>query len=67
MPAIDRGPRMRRFLLVLAATATLGGCVSLLEEGYDSRARHDCDRSTDSRDRGECYDRVEQHRRERRE
>jgi hypothetical protein len=58
---------MRRFLLALAAAATLGGCVSMFENAYDSRARHDCDRGASARDRGECYDRVDQNRRERRE
>lgn len=58
---------MRRFLLALIASATLGGCISMLESGYDSRARHDCDRSTSAGQRGECYDRVDQNRRERRE
>lgn len=58
---------MRRFLLALIASATLGGCISMLESGYDSRARHECDRTTSAGDRGACYDRVDQNRRERRE
>lgn len=58
---------MRRVLLVLIASATLSGCISMLEDGYDSRARHECDRSTRAGERGACYDRVDQHRRERRE
>lgn len=58
---------MRRFFLVLAASATLGGCISMLESGYDSRARHECDRSTRAGERGACYDRVDQNRREHRE
>jgi hypothetical protein len=57
---------MRRFLLALIASATLGGCISLLESGYDERARHECDRNTSAGERGACYDRVEQNRRERR-
>ena len=36
---------MRRFFLALNASAMLGGCISTLENGYDSRARHECDRS----------------------
>jgi hypothetical protein len=58
---------MRRFLFALAAAATLGGCASTLEGAYDSRARSECDRSTGARDRGECYDRIDQNRREQRE
>jgi hypothetical protein len=58
---------MRRFLLALAAAAVLGGCMSLFEGGYDSRARHECDRDTRAGERGECYDRVDQNRRERSE
>ncbi len=58
---------MRRVLLVLFASAALSGCISMLESGYDSRARHECDRSTRAGERGACYDRVDQNRRERRE
>ncbi|MGD9979238.1 MAG: hypothetical protein AB7H66_16435 [Hyphomonadaceae bacterium] len=58
---------MRRFLLALAAAVALGGCVSYFEEAYDSRARHQCDRNSDARERGDCYDRVDRNRRERRE
>ena len=58
---------MRRFLLVLLASASLCGCISLLEDGYDDRARHECDRNTSPSHRGECYDWVDQNRRERRE
>jgi hypothetical protein len=61
------GDPMRRFLLAVAAAMALAGCMSLLESGYDSRARHECDRETGARDRGACYDRVDQNRRERRE
>lgn len=57
---------MRRFLLALIASATLGGCISTLESGYDERARQECDRDTRAGERGACYDRVEQNRRERR-
>lgn len=57
---------MRRFLLALIASATLGGCISMLESGYDERARHECHRDTRAGERGACYDRVEQNRRERR-
>mgnify|MGYP001194599354 CR=1 FL=1 len=55
---------MRRFLLVLLASASLSGCISMLENGYDSRA--ECDRATRAGDHAACYDRVDQHRRERR-
>lgn len=58
---------MRRFLLALIASATLGGCISMLEGGYDSRSRSECDRSSRAGERGACYDRVDQNRRERRE
>lgn len=58
---------MRRFFFALIASATLGGCISTLEGGYDSRAREECDQSTRASERGACYDRVEQNRRERRE
>ena len=37
---------MRRFFLALDASAMLGGCISTLENGYISRARHECGRST---------------------
>lgn len=57
----------RRIILVLTAAAALSGCVSLLESTYDERARSECDRDTRAGDRGACYDRVEQNRREREE
>lgn len=56
---------MRLFLFALLASATLGGCISTLENGYDSRSRHQCDQSTRAGERGACYDRVDQNRRER--
>lgn len=58
---------MRRFFLALIASATLSGCISMLEDGYDSRARHQCDQATRGAERGACYDRVDQNRREHRE
>ena len=58
---------MRRFFLALAASAMLSGCISIFESAYDDRAREECDRSTRAAERGACYDRVDQHRRERRE
>lgn len=58
---------MRRLLFALIASATLGGCISMFESGYDSRARHECDRTTRAGERGACYDRIDQNRRERRE
>lgn len=57
---------MSRFLLALLASATLAGCISSLESGYDSRARQQCDQTTRAGERGACYDRVDQNRRERR-
>jgi hypothetical protein len=67
MAPLTEEASMRRFLLALIASATLGGCISMLESGYDSRARHECDRNTSAAERGACYDRVDQNRRERRE
>jgi hypothetical protein len=56
---------MRRALFALFAAAALGGCVSMLEQAYDERARDECDQNARAGDRGLCYDRVEQHRRDR--
>jgi hypothetical protein len=54
---------MRRLVLAALAALALTGCQSL----YDDAAMHDCDTSTQSgRDRSDCYDRVEQNSRERR-
>ena len=53
---------MRRLILVACAAFTLGGCA--LDTMYDDHARTECDQETSPRQRGECYDRVEQNRRE---
>ena len=55
-------PLMRRLILVACAAFTLGGCA--LDTMYDDHARTECDQETSPRQRGECYDRVEQNRRE---
>jgi hypothetical protein len=54
---------MRRAVTSLLAFAIVGlcGCASM----YDDAARDECDRTTTARDRGACYDRVDQHRRDR--
>lgn len=53
---------MRRLLFALLAAATLSGCLSSM---YDERARQECDQETSARERGACYDRVDQNRRDR--
>jgi len=50
---------MRRLLFVLAATA-LAGCQSM----YDEAAREECDNTTGARERGACYDRVDENSRD---
>jgi hypothetical protein len=55
---------MRRVLFVLLAAAALGGCLSI-DTMFDDRAREECDQETSPRERGECYDRVDQNRRDR--
>lgn len=55
---------MRRMILALCAVATLGGCVSMLDSAYDEQAGDECEQAG-PRDRGGCYDRVDQHARER--
>jgi hypothetical protein len=50
--------------VIAFAAAMLGGCIAL-DEMYDDHARTECDRETTPRDRGECHDRVDQHRRDR--
>lgn len=56
---------MRAVLVALAlgAILPLAACVSLLDGVYNEQARRECDRQ--SRDRGACYDRIDQHRRDR--
>jgi hypothetical protein len=56
---------MRRVLLALIAAAVLGGCASFFEDAYDDQARAQCDADTRASERGACYDRIEEHRRER--
>ena len=55
---------MRRALIVLLAAAALSGCLSL-DSMYDDAARTECDQQTSPRERGACYDRVDQNRRDR--
>ena len=58
---------MRRILLALFAALTLAGCVSSIEDAYDDQAKSECDRAARSGwDRADCYDRVDQYRREHR-
>jgi uncharacterized protein YceK len=52
---------MRRILLVLLAAASLSGCAGL----FDDTARRECDVNTRANERGACYDRIDQDRRER--
>jgi hypothetical protein len=52
---------VRRILFVLIAAGALGACASM----YDDEARRECDRTTRASERGECYDQVDQRRRER--
>jgi uncharacterized protein YceK len=54
---------MVRRLCVALALMALSGCASILDGMFDEQARKDCDQA--SRDRSGCYDRVDQHRRER--
>lgn len=53
--------KTRNTFLALALLL-LSGCASLLDGMYDDQARSDCEQA---RDRSGCYDRVDQHRRER--
>ncbi len=55
--------RMRNLILVACAALALGGCIAF-DDMYDDQARTECDRSTTPRERGECYDRVDQNRRD---
>jgi hypothetical protein len=57
---------MRKLLLALAELTVLGGCISMIENAYDDQARSECDRESGARDRGACYDRVDQNRRDNR-
>jgi hypothetical protein len=56
---------MRKLLLIACAAAMLSGCIAW-DDMYDDRAREECDRETRPNERGECYDRVDQNRRDRR-
>jgi len=61
---VDREESMRRLLLAALAALVLAGCQSL----YDDQAFYDCDTSTRAgHARSDCYDRVEQNRREHRD
>jgi hypothetical protein len=55
---------MRRLILALCAAASLTGCVSYLDSAYDNQARDECEQAG-PRDRAGCYDRVDQHARDR--
>jgi hypothetical protein len=54
---------MRKLILAACAAFTLSGCIAF-DEMYDDQARTECDSETTPRERGACYDRVEQHRRD---
>jgi hypothetical protein len=56
---------MRKLLLIACAAAMLSGCIAW-DDMYDDQAREQCDSETTARERGECYDRIEQQRREQR-
>lgn len=52
---------MRGVVLALLAATCLAACAGM----YDEQARDECDANTRASERGACYDRVDQHRRER--
>lgn len=54
---------MRKWLLAALAATLLASC-GTLDDAYDNQARRECDQGS-THDRGACYDRVDQHRRER--
>lgn len=56
---------MRGFVVIALAALMLGGCVSTLEHAYDERAQAECDQATRGTARGQCYDRVDDNRRDR--
>jgi hypothetical protein len=53
---------MRKLIFAACAALTVSGCA--LDNMYDDHARTECDRETTPRERGECYDRVDQNRRD---
>lgn len=53
---------MRKLILVASALLVLSGCA--LDNMYDDHARSECDQETSPRERGACYDRVDQNRRD---
>jgi hypothetical protein len=55
---------MRKLVLIACAAVTLSGCLAF-DDMYDDQARTECDRETTPRERGACYDRVDQNRRDR--
>jgi hypothetical protein len=55
---------VRKLLLIASAAALLSGCIAW-DSMYDDHARTECDRETTPSERGACYDRVDQNRRER--
>lgn len=54
---------MRRAAFAMLSALFLSGCVSIIDDAYDDQARRQCDESGGSV--GECYDRVDEHRRDR--
>lgn len=45
---------MRRLVLALAAIMMLSACMSTLQDGYDDRARHECERENRGAERAMC-------------
>lgn len=58
---------MRRAILALVSALALSGCLSTLDSMYDDQSRRQCEESTRPSERGECLDRVDRHRQERRD
>jgi len=57
---------MKRAVFALLAAVMLSGCVSSIESAYDDQAKTECDNSSHGWDRIDCYDRVDQYRRDHR-
>jgi hypothetical protein len=57
---------MLRSIAAALAVLVVSACVSSIESAYDEHARSECDRESAASERGACYDRVEQSRRDRR-
>ena len=54
---------MCKWLLAAVAAVMVSSCAAMLDDAYDDQARRECDQG--AHDRSGCYDRVDQHRRER--